>query len=473
MTYSKDIRTKIICTVGPSVDTEEKISAMVKKGMTIVRMNCSHGDAKSRFAHLQRVRQVEKKLKRSIGVMLDLQGPKLRVADLPQPFLLNSGEVWQLSFREMANAKSHIIPITFKNLSRAVKIGDKIFMDDGLIQTKVIKKNHDTVWVEVEHGGTLESRKGINIPAYRAPLKGLSHKDREDLLWGLKHNVDFVALSFVRTAREILALKAFIKKHKPQNAPQVIAKIEKPEGVENMDDIVRVSDGILVARGDLGIELDPEKVPVVQKTIIERCRVFRKPVIVATQMLDSMRQHPLPTRAEVSDVASAIYAGADAVLLTGETSTGKYPVEACYMMQKIAREVENHLIQKTFRKSPDDFGVDDSQSAFMFNVMQVADDLGAKAIVMLTRKGNLTRVISKLHPKQPIFSMANDLSAYRQLNLLWGVFPIEVTQDVTIQRIGAGLALLRKNRVVAKNDRLIFVYRDYKTEYLNLKVVEV
>lgn len=467
------IRTKIICTVGPSVDSEKKIEDLVKNGMVLMRINCSHGNEKSRTQHINRIRRVEKKLKKSIGVMLDLQGPKLRVGDLPHPYVLRSSEIWRIDCEGSADEIKKIIPTSFKDLPKAVSLNDKIFMDDGLIQTQVVKKSKNAVWVEVVHGGVLESRKGMNIPSYRAPYSSLKSKDHEDLIWGLKHNVDFVALSFVRTAQEIKELKKFILKHKKINPPQVIAKIEKPEAVENMESIVQESDGILVARGDLGIELLPEKVPVVQKMLIEMCRFHRKPVIVATQMLDSMRIHPLPTRAEVSDVASAIYAGSDAVLLTGETSSGKYPIEACSMMYKIANEVENHLIQKTFRKSPEDFGIQDYQSAFVFNVMQVADDVNAKAIVMLTRKGNLTRVLSKLHPKQPIYSMAQNISAYRQLSLLWGVFPIEVNQKVTLQRIDSGLKILKKNKHISKGDQLVFVYRDYKTEYLNLKVVKV
>lgn len=467
------IRTKIICTTGPSVDSDAKVEALVKKGMSIMRINCSHGDESSWKKTIARVRRVEKKTGKSIGVMLDLQGPKMRVGNLEKPVVLHSGETWQMQFRETADLTKKILPLGFRGLEKAVKVGHKVYMDDGLIQTQVKKVQGATVWIEVLHGGVLEARKGVNIPQYVGPLKGLGAKDKKDLSLGLKMGVEFVALSFVRTPKDINELKAFIKRQNPKSLPQVIAKIEKPEAVENMDAIIQVSDGILVARGDLGIELKPEKVPVVQKTLIEKCRSFRKPVIVATQMLDSMRMQPMPTRAEVSDVASAIYAGTDAVMLTGETSMGKHPVQACGMMQKIAGEVEDHLIEKTFRKKPDDFGIDNYRAAFVFNVMQLADDISAKAIVMLTRKGNLTRVMSKLHPKQPIFSMAPHKVAYRQLNLLWGVYPIEVSERVTMQRIETGLNLLQKKRVVKKGDRLIFVYRDYQTEYLNLKVVEV
>lgn len=466
-------RTKIICTLGPSVDSEEKIAELVKSGMSVIRLNCSHGDEKTRTSYIQKIRRVEKKLKRPISVMIDLQGPKLRVGILNEPLILRDDEIWQLTSHTDASTKEKIIPLGFSNLAKAVTIGGMIFMDDGLIHARVIKKNHKSVFVKIIHGGVLESRKGINIPYYKGKLAALNKKDRADLLWGLKHQVDLIALSFVRKASDITQLKRIIAKAKISYTPLVIAKIEKPEAVTFMDDIIKESDGILIARGDLGIEFLPEKVPVVQKTLIEHCRALKKPVIVATQMLDSMRLNPLPTRAEVSDVASAIYAGTDAVLLTGETSSGKFPIAATQMMYKIITEVEDHLIQKNFRKTPSDFGITDHKDAFVFNAMQLADDIGAKAIVMLTRTGNLTKNLSKLHPKQSIFSLAMNLTAYRQLNLYWGVFPIEMASKAASDRIESGIKILKNKKVVKTSDRLLFIYRDFKNENLNLKIVTV
>jgi len=398
------IRTKIICTAGPTVDSDDKIEALVRKGTSIIRLNCSHGNYKSRLKHIKSIRRIEKKLDKPIGIMLDLQGPKLRVGDLKQIMYLHSNDVWQLSYGEPANEAKKIISIGFKNLPNAVSVGGRIYMDDGLIRTVVVKKNKKDVWVKILHGGPLDSHKGINIPYYKGKIPILRKKDKDDLIWGLKHGVEFVALSFVRNANDIIKLKKFIKKHSKDHIPLVIAKIEKPEAVTNMDEIIDVSDGILVARGDLGIELSLQKVPVVQKQLIEKCRLKKKPVIIATQMLDSMRLHPIPTRAEVSDVASAIYAGADSLMLTGETSSGKYPILAANMLHNIIKEVEDHMIQKIFRKTPRDFGLTTLYEAFLFNVMQLADDIQAKAIVMLTRRGVLTKIISKFHPKQPIFS---------------------------------------------------------------------
>lgn len=458
--------------MGPSVATEEKVRALAENGMSVMRFNCSHGAPEVRLKQLRMVRRVEKRVGRPIGVMLDLQGPKLRVGDLPDPFILKDGEVWQLCHGAKPDENKKIIPLGF-SLAAGVAIGGFIFMDDGLICAEVVKKNAESVWIKVIHGGMLESRKGINIPFYRGKLSALSPKDKSDVLWGVAERVDFIALSFVRHAQDILALKNLIKKASPEYQPLVIAKIEKPEAVDEMDDIIRVSDGILVARGDLGIELKQEKVPVVQKQLIERCRFFKKPVIVATQMLDSMRLHPVPTRAEVSDVASAIYAGTDAALLTGETSAGKFPVEATRMMNSIIREVEDHMIVKTFRKRPEDFGLETFEESFIFNVMQTADDIDAKAIVILNRRGILTQIMSKLHPKQPVYSLASSLTSYRQLSLYWGVFPIEMSNKNTQKRIVSGLQIMKSKKVVKKGDRLIFVFRDFQTDFLNLKIVEV
>lgn len=466
-------RTKIICTAGPSVASEEKMSELVKNGMSVIRFNCSHGTPSTRLKNLRLVRQVEKKLKKPIGVMVDLQGPKLRVGDLASPLSLESGEVWQLVYNAKSDEDKKIIPHFFKELAAGVSVGDGVFMDDGLISTEVVKKQKDKIWIKIIHGGLLESRKGMNVPFFKGKISAITKKDEEDILWAVQHKVDFIALSFVRRSEDLKKLRQIIAKAKPQRWPLIVAKIEKPEAVECMNDIIGESDAVMIARGDLGIELKPEKVPVVQKQIIEQCRLLKKPVIVATQMLDSMRVHPRPTRAEVSDVASAIYAGTDAVLLTGETSTGKYPIRATSMMNRIIQEVEDHMIEKTYRKMPTDFGLTGYQEAFVFNVMQTADDIDAKAIVILNRRGIMTKVLSKLHPKQPIYSLAMNDMAYRQLNMYWGVFPIEMKSKNTSVRIKVGLDIMKAQHIVQKGDRLLFVYRDFKTDFLNMKIVEV
>jgi len=466
-------RTKIICTAGPPIYSEAKIEALVKNEMSVIRFNCSHGDLKTRTQFLKKVRRVEKKLGKPIGVMLDLQGPKLRTGDLPEPFDLKPGEVWQLSYGVKADKIKKIIPVGFKGLSRSIKKGDEIFIADGVIHTKVIKKNLNRVFIKIIHGNRLDSRKGLNIPYYKGPLKVLSAKDKQDLKWGVEHAVDFVALSFIRTPHDIRYLQKEIQTLKPKSMPLIIAKIEKPEAVQNIEEITILSDGILIARGDLGVEMRQEQVPVIQKRVIDLCRYHRTPVIVATQMLDSMRLFPTPTRAEVSDVASAIYAGTDAVMLTGETSAGKYPIKAVAVMNRIIKQVENHMIEKTFRKVPEDFGVMSFRRAFAFNVVQMADDVKARAIVVLNRRGEMTKRISKIHPKQPVYSLALNKTTYRQLSLYWGVFPLNMKAKKTSERITRGIEILKTKRVVKTGDRLVFFYRDFDSDHLNMKIVEV
>lgn len=468
-------RTKIICTTGPSVNSDAKIEALVKNGMSLIRINCSHGTPQSRLPEIDRIRRIEKKLKLPIGIMLDLQGPKLRVGVLPEPIMLKQDELWKLSPTANLCVSKKIIPVDFKGIASAVKIGSDLYMDDGLIHTQVVKKRGKDVWIRIKHGGILASRKGINIPDYSAKHFILNKKDKEDLVEGLKYQPAFVAISFVRSAKDIWDVRKFISQQNPNSYPLVIAKIEKPEAVKNMDAIIEVSDGILVARGDLGIELNPEMVPVVQKQLIEKCRFAKKPVIIATQMLDSMRINPRPTRAEVSDVASAIYAGADAVLLTGETSSGKYPVQTCAMMRKILEQVESHMAEKSYRKMPKHYNLKQDYEVFLLNTIQLAEDVGAKAIMLMTKQGIMTKTISKLHPPLPVFSLASNPVAYRQLTLYWGVFPLELkrTKIKIEMRIKRGIEILKKRKVIKPTDRVVFVYRDYLSNNLNLKMMVV
>ena len=437
-----------------------------------MRINCSHSDEKTIHKYVKLIRKIEKKVGKAIGIMLDLQGPKFRVGILANPILLQEEETWKLSYGASPNLIKKTIPIDFKNLAKSVEVGGNIYMDDGLIRTEVIRKDHQDVWVKVLHGGKLFSRKGVNIPNYKGRLPFLNKKDRENLLWGLKLKVDFIALSFVRKPQDIRTIRNIVQKNETDYPPMLIAKIEKPEAVENMDKIIQESDGIIVARGDLGIELSMEQVPVAQKQLIERCRYYQKPVIIATQMLDSMRSYPIPTRAEVSDVANSIYAGADAVMLTGETSSGKYPIPATKMIKDIVTKVEDHMYIKTFYKKPTDFGITEVSEAFLFKAMQLADDIHAKAIILLTRRGLLTKVLSKFHPKQPIFSLAHNLHAYRRMSLYWGVFPIEINVRRADKRIEHGLEILKENKTIKKNDHLIFIYWDFQSDNLNMKIVK-
>jgi len=464
-------RTKIICTAGPSVDSREQIEKLVLNGLSVFRINCSHGSYDKYEKALHILRSIEKKLHKTIAVMIDLQGPKLRIGDLPYPFTLNKGEHWTLSTVDGANEAKKVLPVKIKDFSQSVALGGRIFIDDGLIEVQVVKKHPTAVTVKVIQGGGLSSRKGMNIPFYRGKLSAISAKDRNDLKWGLKQGVDMVALSFVRQAKDIEDLKKLIGKKSHEKRPLIFAKIEKPEALENLDAIIEASDGILVARGDLGIELQQEKVPVAQKYIIERCRKFKKPNIVATQMLDSMRFNPIPTRAEVSDVANTIFSAADAVLLTGETSSGKYPIEACATMNRIIGEVEGYLSQRTFIKNPADFDLKENDELFLFHAIQMADKMNIKAIVMLTKQGRLIKVASKFHPKQPIYCLTPSQELARKLSIFWGVHPLYLPHHKIEDRILSGQKILLNKKYIQKNDRLLFIYRDLKTTDLNLKIV--
>lgn len=465
------IRTKIIATSGPSLCTYKDIEAAVKAGVSIIRINCSHGNPTAFTKIVRVVRKVEAKLKVPVGVMLDLQGPKLRVGALDPALSLKKGEIWELSASKKASQSKKVISLGFKGLAKSVKVKGRLFMDDGLIRTTVTKVAAGSVFIRVDHGGELKSRKGVNIPYFQGNLPALTEKDLLDLKWGLNNKVDFIALSFVRHPKDMVALRKIVKQH-DKAQPLLIAKIEKPEAVDKLEEIIAASDGILIARGDLGIELNLQRVPVIQKRIIDQCRHFKKPVIVATQMLDSMRHNPIPTRAEVSDVAGSIYASTDAVMLTGETSAGDYPLRTIEMMANIIQEVEDYNIQKFFRKRPEDFSIESAHEAFMFHVMQLASDISAKAIVMLTKRGTLTQLLSKLHPKRPIYSLAANEVAYRKLSLYWGVYPIEAKMKKSQKRIDEGVTFLRQRKVVKKGDRLIFVYWDFKVDNLNMKIVE-
>jgi pyruvate kinase len=466
-------RTKIICTMGPQVATKAKIKKLVKAGMNIMRINGSHGDEKQHREYIRMIRQVEKEMKSPIGIMVDLQGPKWRVGHLDRFLKMHSGETWTLSDKLKADQKEKTLPVSIPRLSQKVSVGDDIFFDDGLIHVKVKKISSQQVIVKVVHGGALESRKGINIPYLKGRVEVLSSKDLSVLSWALRAGADFIAMSFVRHSSDIKKLRKEISKRlkKNQKFPQIIAKIEKPQALDDLPAIILESDGVIVARGDLGVEMLPEMVPVVQKRIIEECRLLSRPVIVATQMLDSMRLHPRPTRAEVSDVASAIYAHTDAVMLTGETAAGQYPIQACEMMARVLQEVEDHLLVKFFRKRPEDFGVESTHHAFIFHAMQLATDIDASCVIMLTRKGQLTRLISKFHPHMPVYSMAANETAYRQLSLLWGVFPLEISSESLEKRVAAGLKHLKKMKKLSQKKPVVIVFRGDGAD-LNLRVIQ-
>lgn len=413
-------KTKILCTIGPSTESAESITKLVYAGMDGVRLNFSHGSYDFFEKVYNEIHLVCTNEKVPIAVLIDLQGPKIRIGDLAKPeiFIADNSTIEITTEKIIGTDK--IISTSYKNLSLDAQIGDVILIDDGLIKLRVTDKRNNSVICQVEAGGVLKPKKGMNLPGMNLSTESLTEKDRQDLQFALKHRVDFIALSFVRTPSDVLNLKEWLKS---QNASQpVIAKIEKKEAVDNFDEILKAADGIMIARGDLGVELPPQEVPVIQKEIIKKCNSVGKLVITATQMLESMIQNPVPTRAEASDVANAVWDGTDVVMLSGETSIGKYPVEAVKIMNAIVRNAEEQI--NNFREHV--FQIPENIEENLFDsvgraIKNISDQINAKAIVTFTVEGRTARNLSKFRPQAKIISFTNKFETMNKLCLYWGV----------------------------------------------------
>lgn len=417
------ISTKIIATLGPTADTKEKIKALAKAGVTMFRLNSSHENEAVHLKRLNDIREVETELGYPIPVLLDLQGPKIRVGILDEPIELVKDAVVQ--FRNQEKYEDGVIPVDYSGIAKDVTIGEKIMLDDGKLVLEVVSVVGDLINAKVLCGGLLKQRKGINIPGSQGSLNVLSPRDIQFVEFAIKNEIDYLGLSFVRDGKDVMELRELIKKFNGKT--KVISKIEKPQALKNIDDIITKSSGIMVARGDLGIEISPQKVPIVQKEIIKKANAQRKVVIVATQMLESMIEQPIPTRAEASDVANAILDGTDAIMLSGETAAGKYPVEAVKMMRSIARNVENSEIMKHNYYSQDlvDACKDDS-IAICSAIIDMVEKINVKAIVALTASGYTPKLLSKAKPSVPIFSFCPSYRNTRRMVLYSGVYPMEM-----------------------------------------------
>lgn len=449
-------RTKIVCTIGPSCNTQEGIVNLLLHGMNVARINFSHGSHEDHARSIRFIRLAAREYNYSIPVLMDLQGPKIRVGTMKDGGqVLKEGSMITITGEDVEGTDK-IIPIDYSRLAEEAQEGNKILLDDGLLEFKVISKNNGTLEARVIVGGMLKSRKGVNLPNVKISIPALTEKDKEDLIFGLEQDVDFVALSFVRSAVDIVDLKKRIKE--AGSEAMVIAKIEKPEALDVIDEIIEESDGIMVARGDLGIEIPTEEVPFVQKMIIEKCRKAGKPVITATQMLDSMIHNPRPTRAESSDVANAVLDGTDAVMLSGETAAGKYPMEAVNVMDRICRKIEERhpsLYNSLAYKRPD-FHEKQIIEAIANSCIFMADNVGAKVISTITHSGNTARRIAKFRPKVPIFAFTESRKVRRQLNLIWGVQSIRLDQLFdTDKSVNVMEDYLQDNGLVRVGDRVI------------------
>ncbi len=445
--------TKIVATVGPACAGREQLLALMEAGADVFRLNFSHGRPEEKALIIDRLRELSRQRQRAVAILGDLQGPKIRVGELEggSMQLFRGEEVWITT--EKGLGRDNLIPTGYERLPGDVRPGDRILLDDGLLELQVEEVTPPRVRCRVLVGGTLRDRKGINLPGVRVSAPALTEKDREDLAFCLEHGIDYVALSFVRRADEVLELKRLIG----AAGPRVIAKIEKPEAVDHFEAILEAADGIMVARGDLGVEIDPEKVPLIQKRIIHLCNQAGKPVITATQMLESMVNSPRPTRAETSDVANAILDGTDAVMLSAETASGKYPVEAVAMMERIALDVETdpHLRQKMFMPLPEVAGWRSLPEAIAQAACRVAESLGAKAILAFTQTGKTATLVSKYRPAVPIYAVTPSQPARRRLALYRGVrslrVDIEGSTEAQIDAVEASVldsGLLQRGDVV-------------------------
>ena len=473
-------RTKIVCTIVPASETKTKIEQMVKSGLNVARLNFSHGTYQHHAMLIRNIRTVSAKLKTPIAILQDLQGPRIRIGNVskegvrvePGQEILLVPENYRIALKDVAT----YIPIQYPELYRDVKTGDPILIDDAKIELKVVAIKKQAIRCKVVVGDVINSHKGMNFPKSSISTPAVTQKDHEDLAFGLKQNIDFVALSFVRDAQDIIKLRKSIfaaeqrlgrrmkdyKKPKrtgnwPGTHTRIIAKIERPEAVAHFEEILAAADGIMVARGDLGLEIPLEDLPLIQKKIVRRCVQESKPVIVATQMLDSMIRYPVPTRAEVSDVANAILDGTDAIMLSGETATGKYPLKAVRVMTKIASSVEkteielHEALEESLKKTGGDITETVSHA-----VQDIALDVKAKLIVCATTSGFTARSIAKYRPEISVVALTATEKARNQLCLTWGVSSYDIPFADSFNTLIAQIKkLLLKEKLVAKNDVVV------------------
>ncbi len=428
-------RTKIVCTLGPSTDDEAVLRQLMLEGMAVARMNFSHGTHAEQKARLDMVKRLRAELGLPVAALLDTKGPEIRIGDVEGGKLkLKKGQSFRLTPEELLGTEE-MVSITYKDLYRDVHPGDQILIDDGLIGMEV-KAIEDTVIVcEVRNGGFISNHKGVNVPGVELKMPFVSRKDRDDILFGIAQGFDFIAASFTRTAEDVLEIRKLLEENGGEGI-HIIAKIENMQGVENAEAIFHAADGIMIARGDMGVEIPLEEVPIIQKKLIQMGRRASKPVITATQMLDSMIKNPRPTRAETSDVSNAIYQGTTAIMLSGETAAGAYPVEAVRTMARIAERTEQDIDYTTAFKPRRLSERPDVTTAISHATCTTAMDLAAAAIAAVSKSGRTVRMISKYRPSCPVIGCATSDQVCRQLNLLWGVIPIRLEE-----KRGGGRAL--------------------------------
>ncbi|MCR8843664.1 pyruvate kinase [Paenibacillus sp. SC116] len=417
-------KTKIVCTIGPSSEPLDKLKQLIMAGMNVARLNFSHGDFEEHGNRIINIRKAAQELNKTVAILLDTKGPEIRTGKLAvEPIELVEDQFITLTTEEI-EGDANRLSVTYADLPRDVEVGSTILIDDGLIGLTVVEVQGTEIKCKIVNGGTIKSKKGVNVPGVSISLPGITEKDASDIRFGIEQNVDFIAASFVRKASDVMEIRNLLKEHNA-NHIQIISKIENQEGVDNLDEILELSDGLMVARGDLGVEIPAEEVPLVQKRMIEKCNLAGKPVITATQMLDSMQRNPRPTRAEASDVANAIFDGTDAIMLSGETAAGKYPVESVLTMSRIAEKAESALEYREIFVRQSSKQQSTITDAIGQAVANSALDLDAKAIITSTQTGYTARMVSKYRPKAPIVAVAASEQVMRGMSLVWGVVPVK------------------------------------------------
>ncbi len=420
-------KTKIVCTLGPATDDEEILREVIDSGLDVARFNFSHGNHEEQKKRIDMVKKISKEINKPIGLMLDTKGPEVRTGDLKEGKVqLEKGEETIITTEEIKGDADRF-SVQYKNLPSDLEEGSQILIDDGLIELIVKEIKGSEIKCKIQNGGELGSRKGVNLPGVKVQLPPLTEKDISDIKFGLKQDIHFIAASFTRKASDVIEIRKLLEEENAEDV-KIIPKIENQEAVDNIDEIIEVSDGLMVARGDLGVEIAAEKIPVIQKNLIKKCNENAKPVITATQMLDSMIRNPRPTRAEASDVANAIFDGTDATMLSGETAAGEYPVESVQMMAKIAEQAELSLESIHNSNSPEQ-KPDTVTGAISLASCEASEDLGAEAIITATGSGLTARMVSKYRPMNRIVAVTPDERVQHFLTLSWGVYPLLVPQS--------------------------------------------
>lgn len=445
-------KTKIICTLGPATESAEMLRQMVEAGANIFRLNMSHATHDWVRVIVPRIRAVAKELDTVVGILMDTQGPAIRTGDLPSKLALKPGEIFEFTVRGEKSEEAHSVDTNYDGLIDDISVGDTVLVDNGVIHMRVLAKEGKRIKCEVLTAGVMGSRRHINLPGVKVNLPPLTEKDLADIAVGCEMHVDFVALSFCREAADAAELRRVLREH--GSKARTVAKIEDQSAVKNIDSIIKEADAIMVARGDLGIECAMEELPIIQRRIVKHCLRLGTPVITATHMLESMIENPVPTRAEVTDVANAVYEQADAIMLSGETTVGRYPVECVRAMHKVAMRTE----QSGGAGFANDAILEDDRQRVVRSACVLADLLDHAKLIIFTRRGNMANYVSNLRPKVPVYAFTPTYDVCRLLAINWGVQPFHLPFDPNPRRTIAGaIDLLLKNRCVKQGDRLVII----------------